>query len=105
MGGGGYAASSYGAGSGHFQYYVVGLTRVLCKVFIKKNTNKYSNIQYYVVSLTRVLCKVFIQKYPQHEIAEDHTRIYVDVGEGGRVRRISFFFFLLTFETAHFFDN
>ena len=43
-----------------------------------------------MVSLTRVLCKVFIQKYPQHEIAEDHTRIYVDVGEGGRVRLISF---------------
>jgi len=41
VGGGGYAANSYGAGSGHFQYYV-------------------------------------------HDIAEDHTRIYVDIGEGGR---------------------
>ena len=72
MGGGGYAANSYGAGSGHFQYFVVSFTSFLLPLFL-------------------CFCFLVYHIFTQHEIAEDHTRIYVDIGEGGRVRITSFF--------------
>ena len=103
VGGGGYACSSFGAGSGHFEYFVVRLLRLAAKFSVFLVFSKCISVFCHacswlagvwlttqkapVAANTKYISLIF---FTQVNIEEDDTRIYVDIGNGGHVRWVVF---------------